>query len=147
MLNNKVHPSWSFQAHLLARQPAEAHFTRVTVMVAAVVVGAAALCSLQGLQVLQGSADAKGGAVEVSPPELKGEQEFAGQHQLPAPGRQGPPADGQHVLCTIQHSNLEKVAPFHTRAWRRLSEICQDDIADAGRKEHEESQKDAVQLW
>lgn len=69
-------------------------------MVAAVVVGAAALCSLQGLQVLQCSADAKGSAVEVPPPELEGEEEFAGQHQLPAPGREGPPTNGQHILHT-----------------------------------------------
>lgn len=70
-------------------------------MMAAVVVVAAALCRLQGLQMLKRPADAKGGAVEVAPPQLKGEQKPAGQHQLPAPGRQGPTPGSQYILQAI----------------------------------------------
>ncbi len=62
-------------------------------MKAAAVVIAAALSRLQGLQVLQRTSNAKGSAVEVAPPQLKWEQEFAGQHQFLAPGREGASAN------------------------------------------------------
>ena len=71
-------------------------------MMAAIVVVAAALCSLQGLQMLERPANAKGGAVEVAPSQLEREQKLARQHQLPAPGREGPTANSQYILRAIQ---------------------------------------------
>lgn len=59
---------------------------------------AAPLGILQLLQVVQGPGQPKGCAVEVAPPQVKGEQELAGEDQLAAPAGQGVAADGQHIL-------------------------------------------------
>jgi len=48
--------------------------------------------------VVQGARQAKGCAVEVAPPDVKGKQELAGEEQLAAPAGEGAATDGQHIL-------------------------------------------------
>jgi len=48
--------------------------------------------------VVQGPSQAKGCAVEVAAPDVKGEQELAGEEQLAAPAGQGAATNGQHIL-------------------------------------------------
>ena len=49
---------------------------------------------MQLLQVVQGAGQAKGCAVEVAAPDVKGEQELAGEEQLAAPAGEGAATDG-----------------------------------------------------
>lgn len=79
-----------FVAHLLPCQAAHPEFSNIPIHIA----GAASLCVLQLLQVVQGSRQAKGSAVEVSAPDVKGEQELAGKHELAAPAGQGVATNG-----------------------------------------------------
>lgn len=80
----------------MALQPPDAELARVGVQRR----GDGALCGLLLLQVLQRARQPEGGAVEVAPPQLKGEQEAARRHQLVAPGRQAGAADCKHILRT-----------------------------------------------
>ncbi len=47
---------------------------------------------------VKGPGQAKGCAVEVAAPDVKGEQELAGEEQLTAPAGEGPATDGQNIL-------------------------------------------------
>ena len=62
----------------------------------------ATLNVLQLLEMVEGSGQPKGSAVEVSAPDVEGEQELAGKHQLAAPAGKVVAADGQNIL---QHTN------------------------------------------
>ena len=53
---------------------------------------------MQLLQVVQGAGQAKGCAVEVAAPDVKGEQELAGEEQLAAPAGEGAATDSQNIL-------------------------------------------------
>ena len=75
-----------------------------------VVVAGATLCSLQRLQMLQGPADAKRGAVKVAAAQLKGEEELAGKHQLPAPSWQCASTYGQNILQGNQGTGVAGTA-------------------------------------
>ena len=82
--------SHDIHVYLLPGQAPNPEFPDVSVCIAS----AAPLSVLQLLQMMQRPCQAKGCAVEVPPPDVKGEQEFAGEDQLTAPTGQGVATDG-----------------------------------------------------
>lgn len=77
-------------SHLLSCKAADPELPDIPVGVGS----AAPLGVLQLLQVVQGAGQPKGRAVEVSAPDVKGEQELAGKHELAAPAGKGVATDG-----------------------------------------------------
>ena len=63
------------------------------------------------LQVVQGTGQAEGSAVEEAAARLKGEQEARGAHQLAAPGRQR--------ACGKERTGARRILVEHRRKWTR----------------------------
>jgi len=61
--------------------------------------------------VVQGARQAKGCAVEVAPPDVKGKQELAGEEQLAAPAGEGAATDGQHILQSHKQIHMKGELP------------------------------------
>ena len=77
-------------SHLLPCEASDPELPYIPVYIA----GAASLNVLQLLQVVEGARQAKGGAVKVSTPDVKREQELAGKHKLAAPAGHGVATNG-----------------------------------------------------
>ncbi len=103
--------AWA-EAHLLPSESPDPEFPDFSVYIP----GTATLSVLQLLQVVQGTGQAKGCAVEVAPPDGKGEEELAGEDQLTAPAGQGIAADGQHILQASTKPSVRATGACHAVA-------------------------------
>ena len=61
---------------------------------------------------VQGPGQAKGSAVEVAAPDVKGEEKLAGEDQLTAPTGQGVPTNSQYILHTKMDMNVPSIDSF-----------------------------------
>ena len=86
------------RCYLLSCEAADPEFPDIPVHIAST----PTLNVLQLLQMVEGSGQPKGSAVEVPAPDVEGEEELAGKHQLAAPAGKVVAADGQNIL---QHTN------------------------------------------
>ncbi len=64
---------------------------------------------------VQGAGQAKGCAVKVAAPDVKGEQELAGEEELAAPAGQGAATDGQHILQP--HNSMLQSQNIYCHRW------------------------------